>query len=322
MRFIYPLSLWFASCFAIHLPFTKKQALVKRSDGLSCQGISNSTYSTDGATFTVLCDTTFSYQDSLDVYYTSTFTDCLTVCATYESSARCIGIQYEAGVQGPNDQNLCYLLWNTGNTTQTTGIDSAQLPPLKLEDSCAAENYTSSTGAVFTTICNNDFHYDDIHLSYAASVYDCAENCAKWNLDPCVTPCVGSTIDIGTLGPVGASAGYECWLKYAMPGPPDPRGNDTLVNVSTTAVHSIKMTGDSLSQLVDNRTTCTTPTLTPAAKGGIAGAAIGGALIVALSAAILFFFHMKKVGKMVSSLKNSSQAKRNVRPTDDVISPP
>ena len=104
---------------------------MKRSTGSSCQDLNNSTYQTSGAIFDVLCDTLFSYEGYLDVFYTDTFTECVDICATYESSVPCTGIEYESGVAGPNGQNLCYMLWNlTGETGNgTVGTDSAKLRP-------------------------------------------------------------------------------------------------------------------------------------------------------------------------------------------------
>jgi hypothetical protein len=105
------------------------QRITKRSTGSSCQGLKNSTYTTNGATFDVLCNTVFSYEGYLDVEYTNTFTECVDICATYESTVPCIGIEYESGVGGPTGQNLCYMLWNltdeTGNGT--VGTDGARL---------------------------------------------------------------------------------------------------------------------------------------------------------------------------------------------------
>jgi hypothetical protein len=104
---------------------------MKRSTGSSCQDLHNSTYQTSGATFGVLCDTVYSYEGYLDVFYTNTFTECVYICATYESTVPCIGIEYETAVTGPNGQNLCYMLWNlTGQTGNgTVGTDSARLQP-------------------------------------------------------------------------------------------------------------------------------------------------------------------------------------------------
>lgn len=105
--------------------------LFKRSTTSSCSDLKSSTYSINGATFDVLCGTGFSYEGYLEVVYQETFTDCVASCATYESTAQCIGIQYDPSVPGPNGLNLCYLLWNvtgtSGNGSST--VDSARLRP-------------------------------------------------------------------------------------------------------------------------------------------------------------------------------------------------
>src|SRR2546423_2307444 len=103
--------------------------LSKRSTASSCTGLNSSTYKTDsGATFDVLCSTGSSYEGVLEVLYMSAFTDCVTSCATYESTSPCIGIQYEPSVAGPNGLSLCYLLWNmTGAGNGSDIVDSARL---------------------------------------------------------------------------------------------------------------------------------------------------------------------------------------------------
>jgi len=107
---------------------------------------------------------------------------------------------------------------------------------------------------VFQLYCGFDFHNKDLHLAYAPDVYTCADYCAKWNLNVCNTPCLGATLDVGTPGPSGSSlAGYECWLKFDMSGPPDPRNNASLVGVSTTAVNGVKMTTGSVNAIVSAR---------------------------------------------------------------------
>jgi hypothetical protein len=98
-------------------------------------------------------------------------------------------------------------------------------------------------------VCNTDFNFHDISLTYAKDIYECADRCAVWSSDGSKIPCIGATLDYGFYGPNGIAGGSQCWLKYNMSeGEPHPslEGNAQsvdsvrLLDQPAVNVHTIK----------------------------------------------------------------------------------
>lgn len=103
---------------------------VKR--GVGCQEINTTTYTTDGATFNILCDTSYLWTSILYLNYTVDFASCMGGCVEWNTkmSQKCLGVTWAYGQYGPlglAGGNECYFFWDLSGSGQVIGHDSAQL---------------------------------------------------------------------------------------------------------------------------------------------------------------------------------------------------
>ena len=104
--------------------------LVDRGQG--CVQISSPDYQILGATFDILCDTSYSHLQYFEVEYAANFSQCIKFCSVFDGPAHCEGVQFEYDTVGYEDGHLCYLLWNTtaaGNGSAKNRVDVAKLRP-------------------------------------------------------------------------------------------------------------------------------------------------------------------------------------------------
>lgn len=114
----------------VHTPPTFNK-YVKRNVG--CSELNEVSYQIDNATFDILCNITFSFQQVLQIMYTTNFAGCISACVSWNAkvNAECVGVSWTSSTYGPlgvNGGSLCGLLWDmTGNGTQSSLTDSARL---------------------------------------------------------------------------------------------------------------------------------------------------------------------------------------------------
>jgi hypothetical protein len=117
---------------------------VKR--GIGCQEINSTTYTTDGATFNILCDTSYSglsWTSILYINYTTDFVSCLGGCAEWNTkmSQKCLGVTLAYDQYGPHGGSECYFFWELEESAAGVQYDSGQLqisgePPVCFHKSC------------------------------------------------------------------------------------------------------------------------------------------------------------------------------------------
>ena len=96
------------------------------------------------------------------------------------------------------------------------------LTPCFQVDDCTrlGTTYTTTTGEKFNISCSMDFPLNDIALTYASNVSDCANQCALYNQNSPAVPCIGAALDYQATGPLGVlGKGYQCWLKWKVGTP-------------------------------------------------------------------------------------------------------
>jgi hypothetical protein len=50
-------------------------------------------------------------QQAVQLTYTPSYDDCVIACVELDTTAPCVGLQYDVTTEGPGG-NLCYLLWS------------------------------------------------------------------------------------------------------------------------------------------------------------------------------------------------------------------
>lgn len=104
---------------------------VKRDIG--CSEVAGPTYTTEGETFTILCDTDFPWFDTLNVSYTLTFPDCMNACVQWNvrGPLKCVAVSWVYDYYGPAGVaggSLCSFFWTTDEGGYNiSSIDGAQL---------------------------------------------------------------------------------------------------------------------------------------------------------------------------------------------------
>lgn len=102
---------------------------VKRGYGCSSE-ITQSPYTTsDGTTFDLQCNTSYTNTQFLDITYTTNFSSCMEACVKWDEAVPCVGVQWDHETLSYQGNNyLCYLLWDmSGNSTEEDQIDSAKI---------------------------------------------------------------------------------------------------------------------------------------------------------------------------------------------------
>jgi hypothetical protein len=122
--------------------------------------------------------------------------------------------------------------WRPTQSVANTCQDSAQ-PPF---------NYTSPFGNLtFTITCYHELEFADIGLTFATSILECSDHCARFNEHASSVFCEASSLDIGTTGPSGVNAGFSCWLKQNATGLERYNGTTNGSGVTTTAIHTAQL---------------------------------------------------------------------------------
>ena len=104
---------------------------VKRAEG--CTTLNQTTYSTNGVTFDILCNTYWSHEDTLQITYTPTFTSCIDKCAAWNKANvdQCAGVDWLYGFYGHGglaEGSVCRFLWTMADGgTPRDSDDSARL---------------------------------------------------------------------------------------------------------------------------------------------------------------------------------------------------
>jgi hypothetical protein len=91
----------------------RSAARVKRSVG--CKEVGATVFAVGNATFDILCDTSWSYDD-LYLNYTVDFATCIIGCAMWNTqmAGKCAGVSWQYGIYGPLGEaggSICYYLW-------------------------------------------------------------------------------------------------------------------------------------------------------------------------------------------------------------------
>jgi len=210
---------------------------------------------------------------------------------------------------------MCRLLWNTTiPPTPNSHADSAIIGLNQTWDSetCnPSDPYKSSTGANFEVFCNADFSSQDLRLTYARDIYDCASNCANWNLNASNIPCRGASIDVGTYGPSGALGGSECWLKWSASQAPDYVVTPAF---STIAVHSVRLLDTVPAPQYSS------PASEGVPKGAVAGITVGVFFVGLFTGPVAYwiFNRVRNIaGRKKSDVSSSSEFRTSGEATPD-----
>ena len=103
--------------------------------GFGCDTLNQTTYSTGGVAFDILCNQYWGHDVTLFVNYTPTFPSCIQGCVSWNSinSDQCVGVDWSYTVNGPNGPpggSQCrYLFSMNGSGDTQDGEDSARLQP-------------------------------------------------------------------------------------------------------------------------------------------------------------------------------------------------
>ena len=104
----------------------------KRAEG--CATLNQTTYSTNGVTFDILCNMYWGHDDTLNVTYAPTFASCIDKCASWNdaNADQCVGVDWTYdGSYGPGGLaagSVCRFLWTMADAgLPPNGDDSARL---------------------------------------------------------------------------------------------------------------------------------------------------------------------------------------------------
>ena len=104
---------------------------MKRGEG--CQTLNQTTYSTSGMTFDILCNLYWGHEATLYIKFTPTFASCIDECASWNNANvhKCVGVDWTYGIYGPGDVadgSLCRYLWTMADAgLPQDGEDVARL---------------------------------------------------------------------------------------------------------------------------------------------------------------------------------------------------
>jgi hypothetical protein len=104
--------------------------------GQGCFEITASTYAINGTSevYSIKCDEAYINTQYLQLYYVTSFAQCIQKCVSWDHAPSCEGVQYQYDTPGyDNGTVLCYLLWNLTNVAPTlnrNGVDLALALPL------------------------------------------------------------------------------------------------------------------------------------------------------------------------------------------------
>ena len=108
-----------------------KTVHVKRAEG--CTTLNQTTYSTNGVTFDILCNMYWGHEETLQITYTPTFTSCIDKCASWNKANvdQCAGVDWAYGEYGHGGLaagSVCRFLWTMADAgTPQDSDDSARL---------------------------------------------------------------------------------------------------------------------------------------------------------------------------------------------------
>ena len=108
-----------------------KKHNAKRAEG--CTALNQTTYSTNGVTFDILCNLYWGHEDTLKIEFTPTFTACIDQCASWNNANvdQCVGVDWSFGYYGPGgvaEGSLCRYLWTMADAgLPQDGEDVARL---------------------------------------------------------------------------------------------------------------------------------------------------------------------------------------------------
>jgi hypothetical protein len=113
-------------------PVVSNPKLVKRSS--ECPQIDGNTYTTQGNTFELFCDTSYDWTKILSINYTIDFLTCMDQCVAWNvnMAQKCVGVTWAEGQFGPDGAvagSQCYFYWATTGSVAVPGQrqDSGQL---------------------------------------------------------------------------------------------------------------------------------------------------------------------------------------------------
>jgi len=104
---------------------------MKRGEG--CTTLNQTTYSTSGVTFDILCNLYWGHEDTLYITFNPTFPSCIDECASWNNANvdKCVGVDWTYGIYGPGgvaEGSLCRYLWTMADAgLPQDGEDVARL---------------------------------------------------------------------------------------------------------------------------------------------------------------------------------------------------